>query len=102
MAAYGRQFIMHDDYQGVFKALSALRSCVNAPAPVTLEQFEPEQEKFLANRDAVVANMVRAMGLIRRKDWKDREIRDAIEATAPAIRESLRLEMTPDECLVRL
>jgi hypothetical protein len=70
MGAFGRQFILSADYQGVFNALTKLRSYVGAPAPVPQQQFEPEQEKFLANREAVVASMLRSMKLLQRKDWE--------------------------------
>jgi hypothetical protein len=69
MAAYGRRFVLSADYQRTFNALQSLRSHINASNPVPREQFEPDQEKFLAYREAVVANMVRAMRLISRSEW---------------------------------
>ena len=63
MASFGRHFVHGSDYQGLFKALNALRGFVNEPEPVSQERFEPEQEKFLAYREALVARMVQRNGL---------------------------------------
>jgi len=68
MAAFGRQLILSADYQGIYNALNELRSYLGAQDPVPQQQFEPEQEKFLANREAVVAKMLRAMKLLSQKD----------------------------------
>ena len=70
LASYGRRFVRSAHYQGVYTALNALRAAVNAVEPVLRERFEPEQEKFLAYREAVVANMIHAMGLLSNADWK--------------------------------
>jgi hypothetical protein len=70
MAAYGRDFVLTEEYQGVFTSLETLRSYVRAQQPVPHERFEPEQERFLAYREAVVANMVKAMRLLSQNDWK--------------------------------
>jgi hypothetical protein len=70
MASYGRQFILQRAYQGVFNTLAVLRGYLNEPERVPQERFEPEQEKYLAYREAVVAHMVRAMGLLSRRDWR--------------------------------
>jgi len=89
MAAYGRDFILSVDYQGTVNTLSTLRSYVGAPQPVPQERFEPEQEQFLAYREAVVAHMVHAMGLLSEREWKteverSRERIRAAEAAVPA------------------
>jgi len=68
MAAYGRQFTSERHFQGRFASLNALRSYVRAQDPVPQERFEPEQEKFFGHREAVVAEMVRAMGLLSKQD----------------------------------
>jgi hypothetical protein len=70
MASFGRDFILRPEYQGVFTALNTLRAFLREPAPVPEARFEPEQEKFLANREAVVALMVRAMGLVSWRHWR--------------------------------
>jgi hypothetical protein len=54
----------------VFNSLNALRAHMNASQPVPMDRVEPDQEKFLAYREAVVAYMVRAMGLLSRRAWK--------------------------------
>jgi len=73
IAGYGRQFVLGKHYQGLVTSLNALRGYVNRSEPVPQTRFEPEQEKFLAHREAVVAEMIRAMGLLSKKDW-DAEI----------------------------
>lgn len=70
MAAYGHAFIKGKAYQGLFNSLTTLRGHLNAAHPVPLARFEPDQEEFLAYREAVVAHMVRAMGLLSRRAWK--------------------------------
>lgn len=70
MAAYGHAFVKGKAYQGVFNNLTALRDHLNATEAVPLVRFEPDQEKFLAYREAVVAYMVRAMSLLSGKAWK--------------------------------
>lgn len=87
MAAYGRPLVLDAHYQGVFNTLKTLRAYVREPAPVLRTRFEPEQEKFLAHREAVVAHMVRAMGLLSTREWKTEVNRarvriDAAEAAA--------------------
>ena len=69
MAAFGRDFVLGPDYQGFFAALNMLRAFLRMREAVPPERFEPEQEKFFAYREAVVAHMVRAMGLLSKKDW---------------------------------
>jgi len=90
MACFGRSFILSPEYQGVFNALNALRKFLHAATPVPEARFEPEQEKFLANREIVVALMVRAMGLVswrhyraERRTWKNR-LQEANAAAASA------------------
>ena len=87
MAAFGHAFIKGKEYQGLFNSLNALRAHVNAAQPVPLDRFEPDQEKFLAYREAVVAHMVRAMGLLPRPAWKS-EL-DSAEARVQAAEERL-------------
>jgi len=70
MAGFGRKFIRSEDYQGLYKALDALRAFIAESTSVPLARFEPDQEKFLAYREAVVADMVRLMGLVSRRDWQ--------------------------------
>jgi len=70
MASYGRSFILTREYQGMFLALNALRGFLREATPVPLAGFEPEQEKFLAFREVVVAQMVRAMGLVSWRHWR--------------------------------
>jgi hypothetical protein len=67
MACFGRRFLLREEYQGLFNALKVLRGYVAAPEPIPRLRFEPEQEKFLAYREAVVADMVRAMGLVSKR-----------------------------------
>jgi hypothetical protein len=68
MACYGRALVRGRHYQGMFTALNTLRGFINAPEPILQARFEPEQEKFLAYREAVVADMVNAMRLLSRQD----------------------------------
>ncbi len=68
MAAYGREFILGKHYQGLITSLDALEGYVKTSEPVPRERFEPEREKFVAHREAVVAQMVRAMGLLSEED----------------------------------
>jgi hypothetical protein len=70
LAVYGRTLVLGAHYQGVFEALNKLRAHVRASECVPKEQFEPEQERFLAYREAVVAHMIRAMGLLSRRVWR--------------------------------
>lgn len=70
MACFGRAFILSEDYQRMFTALSTLMALARAPEPVPLARFEPEEEKFLAHREAVVANMVRAMGFVSNRECR--------------------------------
>jgi hypothetical protein len=93
MAAFGHAFIKGRAYQGVFNNLNALRAHVNAAQPVPLDRFEPDQEKFLAYREAVVAHMVRAMGLLPRPAWKS-EL-DSAEARVQAAEERLAAMTAP-------
>jgi len=60
----------------MFNALNALRAYVRAPEPVPQAHFEPEQEKFLAHREAVVAAMVRVMSLVSSREYRE-EMRSA-------------------------
>ena len=70
MAAYGHTLVKGKSYQGVFNCLNALRSHLHTSQPVPVDRFEPDQEKFLTYREAVVADTVRAMGLLSRREWK--------------------------------
>jgi hypothetical protein len=70
LASYGRQLLLSENYQEMFKALTALRAFARAPEPVPLARFEPEEERFLACREAVVAEMGRAMRLVSRRDHR--------------------------------
>lgn len=98
MAGYGRQFIVDKHFQGVFVALNALRTFLNAPERVPQEQFEPEQEKFLAHREAVVAHMVHAMGLLSRRDWRSEVAAAETRVRAAVVdgRESLSQTASPE------
>ena len=93
MACFGRSFILRPEYQGVFNTLNTLRKYLLEATPVPEARFEPEQEKFLANREIIVALMVRAMGLVslrhyraERRTWKHRlqEANAAAERAAGA------------------
>jgi hypothetical protein len=75
MACFGHGFLCSDDYQNLYRALDKLRSYVRAAEPVPLARFEPEQEKFLAHREAIVADMVRAMGLISRRHHRAEKLK---------------------------
>jgi hypothetical protein len=69
MACYGLAFLQKEEYQGMFHALNALRGYARAPEAVPMARFEPEQEKYLAYQEAIVADMVHAMGLV---SWRQR------------------------------
>ena len=70
LASYGRHLLLSENYQGMFTAHNALRAHARAPEPVPLARFEPEEERFLAQREAVIAEMVRSMGLLSRRQHR--------------------------------
>jgi hypothetical protein len=70
IAAYGREFVLRKHYQGLITSLRALKEYVKASEPVPTDLFEPEQDRFLAHREAVVAEMVQAMGLLSKHDYQ--------------------------------
>jgi hypothetical protein len=51
-------------------ALNVLRGYLREPERVPQDKFEPEQETHLAYRDTVVADMVRAMRLLSRRQYR--------------------------------
>jgi hypothetical protein len=69
MASYGRHLLLSEPYQGLFRALDTLREYVRASESVPQTRFEPVQERYLAHRETVVAEMVRAMGLVSKEDY---------------------------------
>jgi hypothetical protein len=70
VAGFDRGFVRKKNYRGLYKALDVLRGFVASDVPVPLARFEPEQEKFLAYREAIVTDMIKAMGLLSRRDWR--------------------------------
>lgn len=68
MACYGPDFVRGRHYQGMFTAFNTLRGLISAPEPIPQARFEPEQERFLAHREAVVADMVSVMRLLSKRD----------------------------------
>jgi hypothetical protein len=86
MAAFGRDFVLGPDYQGFFAAVDTLRSFLREREPVPQARFEPEQEKFLEYREAVVAHMVLAMGLLSKSDWES-EVATSRARLADAVKE---------------
>ncbi len=79
----------------MFNSLNALRAHLNAAQPVPLDRFEPDQEKFLAYREAVVAYMVRAMGLLSRRALKA-EL-DSADARVQAAEDRLTTPARPSD-----
>jgi hypothetical protein len=70
LASFGRGLVHTEAYQGAFDALNRLRGHAIANQPVPQAQFEPDQERFLAHREAVVAHMIHDMGLLRGRAWQ--------------------------------
>ena len=67
---------MTDDHRSRRLRAALAAVYVRAPEPVPQAHFEPEQEKFLAHREAVVAAMVRVMGLVSSREHRE-EMRSA-------------------------
>jgi hypothetical protein len=63
-----------------------LRSFLREREPVPQARFETEQEKFLAYREAVVAHMVLATGLLSKSDWES-EVATSRARLADAVKE---------------
>jgi hypothetical protein len=70
MASYGRHLLLSENYQEMFKAHNTLRAYARAAEPVPLTQSDPEEERFLAHRQVIIARMVRAMGLVSRRQHR--------------------------------
>jgi hypothetical protein len=91
MAYFGMAFVHQKAYQGVFNALNALRGHINSSTAVPQEVFVLDQETYLAYREAVVAQMVHAMGLM-----SDAELTEEWNACESRLRtvEAKRVEAT--------
>jgi hypothetical protein len=70
VACYGHDILLGRDFEAMISTLNTVREYVRAPERVPEERFEPQREKYLAHRAAVVADMIRATGLVSRRQYR--------------------------------